>query len=78
MSVRTERVFQLPLGMIPGGDLAEEFRRTSAQLRRDGQAEIIVDALHETDQPLDLVADLVLHDEAVPIVLRELPHARQA
>ena len=42
------------------------------------QAEIAVDALHERDQPLDLVADLLLHDEAVRIVLRELADARQS
>ena len=38
----------------------------------------MVDPLHEPQQPLHLVPDLILSHEAVRIVLRELPHARKA
>ena len=48
------------------------------QLRRERQAEVAVDALHQPDQPLDLVADLLRRHEAVRVVLRELADAGQA
>ena len=34
-----------------------------------GQVKIAVDALHEANQPLDLIADLLLRHEAVRVVL---------
>ena len=41
------------------------------------QAEVAVDALHEPEQPLDLLGNLRLRHEAVRVVLAELPHARE-
>src|SRR4029077_12529880 len=64
-----ERGLELCLGMVPGGHLAEEFVWAGRQFRRKRKSEIVVDALHEANQPLDLVADLILGHETVRIVL---------
>src|SRR4030095_5229899 len=55
MSAR-ERLLQLRLGVIPGGNLAHELFRARRQLRRERQTEVTVHTLNETDEPLTLVA----------------------
>src|SRR4030095_4470243 len=72
-----ERLLQLRLRVIPGGNLAHELFGARRQLRRERQAEVTVHTLNETDEPLDLVADLLRRDEAVRIILRELANACQ-
>ena len=53
----------------------ETIRRLAPeQLRLERQAEIVVDALHQLQQALDFLRNLVLHDEAVRIVLGKLTH----
>src|SRR5262249_4731332 len=72
------RVLQLRFGVAPRRFLAEMVLGHRRQLRRVGQAEIAVYALHETNQALDLLADLLRRDETVRVVLRELAYAREA
>ena len=59
-------------------DLTEELGGPGRELRRVRQPEVGVDALNESEQPLDLLANLLLRHETVRIVLRELPDAGQA
>src|SRR4029453_16384341 len=70
-----ERGFELRFRMIPGGHLSHELVRPRRELRREWKTEITVHLLHQPNQPLDLVTDLILRDKAVSIVLGELTHA---
>ena len=63
--------------MRPGRGLAHVFVRHGRELGRERQVEVVVHPLHQPDEPLDFVADLLGRDEAVRVVLRELPDARQ-
>ena len=63
---------------VPRGDVAQKFLRSRGQLGRERQTEIAVHALHEPQQPLDFLADLVLGHEAMGVVLRKLADAREA
>ena len=48
------------------------------QLGGERQTEIAIDPLNETNQVFDLIADLLLRDKAVRVILRELADARQS
>ena len=48
------------------------------QLGGERQAEVVVHAAQDSQQPFNLLADLVRHYEAVCVVLRELPDAGEA
>src|SRR5262245_54824909 len=49
---------ELGLGMIPRLDRAHEFLGPGRQLDRVLEPEVVVHALHQTEQALDLLADL--------------------
>src|SRR5215475_1611750 len=64
-----ECLFQLSLSFIPRLDFAEEFRRTRPELQFERQAEIRIRPAQESQQPFDLLADLVRHYETMCVVL---------
>ena len=72
-----ERQPKRRFGVVPRRDLAQELLGPRRQLHRILQAEVAVDALHESQQPLDFLGDLRLHHETVRIVLRELADPRE-
>ncbi len=69
---------QLRLSVVPRRLLTQKLRGACGQLHFVRQAEVAVHALHQTQQPLDFLADLRLHHKTMRIVLRELAHAREA
>ena len=73
-----ERRLERGLGPIPLLVRAEPLLRPRRQLRARRHAEPAVERAGEVDHPVDLVLDLLLRDEDVRVVLRDVPHPQQA
>jgi hypothetical protein len=71
---RLERALR-PIPLLVG---AEPFLRPGRELRARRHAEPLVKVTGEVDHRVDLVLDLVLGDEDVRIVLRDVSHPKQA